>query len=612
MRLTRPRTLVDLLHVQAGERGQQPAYTFLTDRGAEAGSWTFGELHRRAASIAAHLQSEALAGAPVLLLYPAGLEFIAAFFGCLYAGAIAVPVFPPRRNQFGARLRTIAAEVHASMALTTESVLRSRAETRGRGGAELQGLRWVATDRIETGSEDRWIEPAVSRDTVALLQYTSGSTSAPRGVMLTHANILHNQAVIAEAFEHDERTVVVGWLPVYHDMGLIGNVLQPLYVGGRCVLMSPTAFLIKPYRWLAAITQYRATTSGAPDFAYDLCVRKITAEERATLDLRDWTLAYSGAEPIRPSTLERFSATFAGCGFRPEAFYPCYGLAESTLLVAGGAKARPPVVRETVTRVARGIEQIQPGRTTPGTTSVVGCGWSRFGQKIAVVDPQSRRSCPEGVLGEIWVGGASVAQGYWNRPLETEQTFGCCLSDTGEGPFLRTGDLGFLQDGELFVQGRLKDLIVIRGVNHHPQDFEETVDGCHPDLRPRCGAAFSITVHGEERLAVVQEVERDVRDLDAWAIVAAVRGAVAEAHDLQVYAVSLLRPGSILRTSSGKIQRSACREAFEAGRLDEIASFQLGRQPALRLASHRVPPGLEAARREVCESTGEGSNGTVR
>jgi acyl-CoA synthetase (AMP-forming)/AMP-acid ligase II len=568
-----PSTLVELLRWRALYQSTQRLYTFLNDRGTEVEFLTYQELDQRAMAIASVLQRHEASGTPVLLLYPPGLEFITAFFGCLYAGALAVPLYPPRRNQFGARLHAIKAETQAMFALTTTSILLSRANT-STSQSELESLHLIATDTISSEQKQRWRDPQVNSETLAFLQYTSGSTVAPKGVMLSHGNLLYNQRMIKLAFEHTEKSIVLGWLPLYHDMGLIGNVLQPLYVGIPCILMSPMAFLLKPYRWLEAISRYRATTSGAPDFAYDLCVRKITPEQRATLDLSSWDLAFNGAEPIRTQTIENFSNTFALCGFRQEAFYPCYGLAEATLLVSGGMKAAVPVTYQPLSERSNSDKGSTETETKADTGRIVGCGTSKLEQKLIVVDPETFLECLPGILGEIWVNGPNIARGYWNRAEETAETFKAHLRDTGEGPFLRTGDLGFIKDGELFVQGRIKDTIIIRGRNHYPQDIEQTVERSHGALRPRCGAAFSVEVNGQERLVVAQEIERDYRNLNVDQLVADIRQAVAENHGLQVHAVLLLRTGSIPRTSSGKIQRFKCKTGFlnqsleVVGRLD--------------------------------------------
>ncbi len=564
-----PATLVELLRSRAADQADVRAFTFLDDKGAESETLTYLELDRKARAIAAVLQHHGARGTPVLLLYPPGLEFIAAFFGCLYAGALAVPAYPPRPNQFGARLQAIRRDTNAALALTTHPTLLSRGGAAAAQSAELAGLQWIATDTIDAAESDQWRDPAVGADSIAFLQYTSGSTVTPRGVMVTQGNLIYNERMVKLAFEHTEQSIVLGWLPLYHDMGLIGNVLQPLYLGIPCILMSPVDFLLKPLRWLDAITRYRATTSGGPDFAYDLCVRRIGTEQRAALDLSTWDLAYCGAEPIRAQTVRSFAETFGPCGFRPEAFYPCYGLAEATLFVSGGKKKALPVVRD--------VDDDTPGQ-------IVGCGESKLEERILIVDPETRLECAPAVLGEIWVNGANVAKGYWQRPEETTETFDAYLADTGDGPFLRTGDLGFFNGGELCVQGRIKDTIIIRGCNHYPQDIEQTVEQSHAALRWRCSAAFSVDIDGQERLVVVQEVSREYRNLDFERVARDIIQAVADRHGLQTHAVLLIKAGSIPRTSSGKIQRLKCRKEFLNGGL-QVAGGLSGVVPPLKRPS---------------------------
>ena len=573
-------TLVDLLRKRAVHQPLQVAFTFLKDGETEAGSLTYQELDRHARAIAAALQSYGVSGSRSLLLFPPGLEFIAAFFGCLYASVVAVPAYPPRPNQSMSRLQAIVASSQAAVALTTRS-LWANIEGQLAQNPELTGLRWLCTDNLNSDLASDWQEPAVSGGTLAFLQYTSGSTGTPKGVMVSHGNILSNERIIHRAFDHTEQSSVVGWLPLFHDMGLIGNMLQPLYLGIPCILMSPAAFLQRPLRWLQTISRYRATTSGGPNFAYDLCVSKITNQERATLDLSSWEVAFNGAEPIRAETLERFCDAFTECGFRAQAFYPCYGMAETTLFVSGGLKTAPPIVHQ-VSGVALSQNQVlKAASEQKDIRKLVGCGQSWLDQEIVIVDPESLTLCPVGQVGEIWVSGPSVAQGYWNRPEETAYTFQAYLADIGEsvagrspGPFLRTGDLGFLQDGELFVTGRLKDVVIIRGRNHYPQDIELTVEKSHPALRLGCGAAFSVEVEGEERLVVAQEVERSyLRRLVVDEVVGAIRKAVSQQHELQVYAVLLLKTGSIPKTSSGKIQRHAARAGFLDKSLDVVGDW---------------------------------------
>ncbi|HYO99699.1 MAG TPA: MupA/Atu3671 family FMN-dependent luciferase-like monooxygenase [Pyrinomonadaceae bacterium] len=593
-------SLVELLRGRALHQPDRLAYTFLAGGDVAETHLTYGELDRRARAIAAQLQARGMEGQRVLLLYPAGLEYIAAFFGCLYAGAVAVPTYPPRLNRNLLRLQSIVADAGAAMALATESLL-SRVGPLLEQSPELQRLPWLATDNLAGNLSEEWRELAANGDTLAFLQYTSGSTAAPKGVMVSHGNLLHNERLIQKVFRQTEEAVIVGWLPLYHDMGLIGNVIQPLYLGARCILISPVAFLQQPFRWLQLISEYRATTSGGPNFAYDLCVRKITPEERASLDLSSWSVAFNGSEPVRADTLERFATTFASCGFRREAFHPCYGLAEATLLVSGRDGANLPIVNHGGALPPR--ENGTGGEAADATRSrsaLVACGGALPEQKVLVVDPESRVECQPGEVGEVWVNGPSIAQGYWNRPEETEHTFRARLADTGEGPFLRTGDLGFLQDGELFIAGRLKDLIIIRGRNHYPQDIERTVELCHPTLRPGCGAAFSIDEAGEERLVIVQELDRREQS-DARPVIEAIRQKVAEEHEVQVSSVVLVKPGSIPKTTSGKIQRRASREAFLGGELKISAEWREDVSARTQEAPH-TDPAISFDSRETVES----------
>ncbi|NMG07494.1 AMP-binding protein [Brasilonema sp. UFV-L1] len=566
-------TLVDLLRKRALQQPTQVAYTFLVDGEAQEVSLTYQALDQKARSLAAVLQSMKATGERALLLYPPGLEFIAAFFGCLYAGVTAVPAYPPRRNQRMTRLQAIVKDASASFALTTTSVL-TKIEHSLKQEPELAALHYIATENLTDNFALSWQPLKINNDALAFLQYTSGSTGTPKGVMVSHGNLLHNQEMIKTAFQHTEETIFVGWLPLFHDMGLIGNVLQPLYLGIQSFLMSPTVFLQKPLQWLMAISRYKATSSGGPNFAYDLCVDKITPSQRSQLDLSSWQVAFNGSEPVRAQTIERFSVTFEDCGFRRSAFYPCYGMAEATLFVSGGLKTVPPVIRSLKNKpLKQNFVETAP-EEQEDIRAIVGVGRSPLDQKIVIANPDSLTKCPDGQIGEIWISGPSVAGGYWRRSQETQQTFNAQLQDTGEGPFLRTGDLGFLLNGELFVTGRIKDMIIIRGQNHYPQDIELTVHKSHSALRANCSAAFSVEVENVEQLVIVQEVERShLQKLNVDEVLRAIRQAVSEQHQLQVYAVVLLKTGSIPKTSSGKIQRLACRDGFLNQSLDVVGDW---------------------------------------
>jgi 8-amino-7-oxononanoate synthase len=583
-----PSNLVELLQHRARCQPEDIAFTYLVDGENEELHLTYRELDRQARAIGAWLESHDLVGERALLLYPAGLDFIAAFFGCLYGGVVAVPVYPPRRNRSLIRIQAIADDAEAKVALTTEIVL-NRIMPLIDETPHLKQLAWLATCQVPPGMEDQWSLPDIGGDTLAFLQYTSGSTGTPKGVVLNHSNLIHNSALIAHSFEHSRTSRGVFWLPSYHDMGLIGGILQPLYVGRHNVLMSPMSFLQKPFRWLSAISKYRGTTSGGPNFAYELCVRKITPEQRRTLDLSSWRVAFNGAEPVRAETLDAFAEAFEPCGFNRDVFYPCYGLAEATLIVSGGYVRQPPVILSFDAAALARDEVVETHANAPGSRPLVGCGENLPDQRIVITDPETKTPCPTGRIGEIWVQGPSVAQGYWRQSEATEFTFNARLSDTGEGPFLRTGDLGFLHDNKVFVTGRLKDLIIVHGVNYYPQDIERTVQQSHPRLRTDCGAAFTVDADGGEHLVVVQEIGH-YKQSDFRGVFEAIRRAVALEHELALDVIVLIRAGSVPKTSSGKIQRHACRNGYLAGDLDIVGQWK-----ATDGLPESLPPGVDEA-----------------
>ncbi|MFB9839438.1 fatty acyl-AMP ligase, partial [Actinoallomurus acaciae] len=518
------RTLIDLVRARAEADPDFLTYHFLHDgrTDARADSLSTGELEIRARAIAAALIEAGAGGRTALLLYPPGIDYITAFFGCLFAGVVAVPVYPPTGHAGRAmpRLLRILRDAGATTVLTTGAFaeLSPPADL----APELADFTWIATDEVDDSRAADWSEPGTGSDGLALLQYTSGSTADPKGVMLTHRTLLHNLGLIRDHFRLEPRTHAVIWLPPYHDMGLIGGILAPLFAGSSAVLMSPPAMLERPLRWLEAIGHWEATHSGGPNFAYELCVRKSEPEERARIDLRSWRVAFNGSDTVRGDSLDRFARAFAPSGFRPEAFLPCYGLAEATLLVTAKEVGRPVTVRE-----------------AEDGSRLVGCGRAVGGQEVLVVDPADGRVRGPGEIGEVCVSGPSVAAGYWNRPEETARTFAPHPSRPGTR-MLRTGDLGLLtEDGELFVRGRLKDLLIIRGRNHYPQDIEETVESAHDALRRGDGAAFSVEAEGEERLVVVWAVADGADALPA-VIGKAIRAVVAEALGVAVHAIALV------------------------------------------------------------------------
>ena len=604
----KPSTLVELLRLRTESQPNQTGYTFLLNGEKEETQWTYAELDRQARRIGALLQRQGASNERVLLLYPPGLDFIAAFFGCLYAGAIAVPAYPPRNKRHLPRIQTIIDDSQSKFLLTIEKTQSKIASWLEQHSA-LAAIRMLVTDHLDDGIEQDWKHPDITGNSLAFLQYTSGSTSLPKGVMVSHENLLHNSALIYKSFEHSSETRVVTWLPPYHDMGLIGGLLQPIFIGVSAVLMAPESFLQRPFRWLDAISKYRATSSGGPNFAYDLCVNRITPEQRQTLDLSCWDVAFSGAEPVRAQTLENFVETFGPCGFRKEAFYPCYGLAESTLFVTGGQKSEPPVIKTFQTAALEQRQVAETSELDEKLNTLVGVGTASSELEVAIVDPETLTRCQPNQIGEIWVSGKSVAQGYWNHPEKTSESFQASLSDNGERSFLRTGDLGFLKDEELFISGRVKDLIIIRGRNHYPQDIEWTLENSHEAIRRNCSAAFSVEINGEERLVAAAEVERRYRKYYQHSkgsseeeqrrhlpdrrhtvvdqgfspelsqppkiedALVSIRQAIAEYHELQVHQVVLLKFGTIPRTSSGKIQRHACKAKLLDNTLDVIAEW---------------------------------------
>jgi acyl-CoA synthetase (AMP-forming)/AMP-acid ligase II len=575
----RPQTefqsFVALLRHRAMAQPRQTGFLFLRDNNPEndLDLLTYGQLDEKARAIAAALQQSGEPGQRVLLLHQPGVDFVTAFYGCLYAGAIAVTTYPAHRGRLKQSLPKICEllkDSECSTILTTADIA-PLFTSAWKDVFETKPPLVVASDAITPIEADKWRNPLVGRDTVAFLQYTSGSTSRPRGVAVTHSNMLHNSEVIARGFESDSNSMGISWLPPYHDMGLIGGVVKPLYVGFPVVILSPYTFLQQPFRWLQTITKVRATVTGGPNFAYDLCVRKVTSEQLARLDLSSWKVAFNGAEPIHPETMERFSTMFASCGFRPEAFHPCYGLAESTLYVTGGKALAGPKV-EWLDRT-----KLEAGSAVPAQAkqedakAVVGCGQAPAGHRVLIVNPESRLACSDGSIGEVWVSGPSVAAGYWNRPKESAKVFSAHLADNGEGPFLRTGDLGFLMKGELFVTGRIKDVIIINGRNLYPQDLEVTAHSSHPGLQPFGGAAFAVEHDGQERLVIAQEVQREFLRGDSAEMIAAIRQAIVRDYDVQAHAIALLKPGQIPRTSSGKVRRSLCRKSLMRRELETVS-----------------------------------------
>ena len=575
-------SLVDIIRYRAQYQPQKTAYTFLVDGETEEKRLTYGELFLEAQAIANSLQSILLPGERVLLAYPSGLEFITGFFGCLLAGVVAIPVNLPKKNQKMARLTSIINNSQASLLLSTQSELDQLKRQLDRD------IPFLATDSLIGKSLAEDHPTQIKAETLAFLQYTSGSTGTPKGVMVNHENLLTNLRDLDLGWEHDEKSVMVTWLPTFHDMGLIYGILLPFYRGFPCYLMSPVSFLQRPFGWLNAISKYRATHTAAPNFAYKRCLDKIKEEQLTDLDLSSWKVALNGAETVRMEILSEFARKFAPCGFEFAAFCPGYGLAEATLKVAAVRKNQVPQICW-VEKAALNRHQIVFTEKSPNSQSLVSCGQTEIDTEIAIVNPETRQRCPSQQVGEIWVKGKTVAQGYWQHPEATEKTFQAVIADTGQGFYLRTGDLGFIHQGQLYITGRLKDLMIIRGGNYYPQDIEQTVEQCYPDFCPSGTAAFTVEIEAEEKLVLVQEVERTaIRRFNQQKALEAVRRAVFQEHELQVYDIAFIKPASLSKTSSGKIQRHACRQQYLNQQLPLISSPMPTLTPPL--SSHQAAP----------------------
>jgi acyl-CoA synthetase (AMP-forming)/AMP-acid ligase II/acyl carrier protein len=582
--------------LELGQTGGHPdadntAFVFLADGEVEHERLTFIELYRRVAAAAEVLLERAAPGERAILLYPSGTDFIVAFLACLAARIVPVPVSAPHPKTGLAALRAIALDSGATLLLSTSSLL-SKYQPKMAADALLAQLDACDTSGFPVRPVRERMPDGARAEDVALLQYTSGSTGSPRGVVVTHANLIQNHRELEHGFGTDSRSVIASWLPMFHDMGL-GTVLHGPWLGVPCILMSPAAFLQKPVRWLRAISRYGATVSGGPDFAYDLCARRVIAEEKCELDLRSWRAAYDGSEPIRAEVVQRFIREFAACGFRPEVFHPVYGLAEATLMVSAKAPLEPnAIVGFSRSGLARGeVAPPAPGDGERGV-ELVGCGNTWLDTRVAIVDPDTHGTLPDGKVGEIWVQGPSVTAGYWGKPEETRATFEARTSD-GQGPFLRTGDLGSLHGGQLFITGRRKDLVIIRGKNHYPQDLEATASSCHPALEPQRAAAVALPREGGagERLLVVQEVRRTaLAGLDAAQVFEALRSAIAREHGVSVDTAVLIAPATLPRTTSGKVRRRTCLLAYLDGSLTIVAESALSEPGAAEPLDDELPP----------------------
>ncbi len=560
-------SFVELLTRRAAQHPNDVAFRFLQNGVEEACVLTYSNLDCRVRSLAARLQQEQMAGERVVLLDPSGPESVIGILACLYAGAIGVPLYPPLPNRHFSRLHAVCLDAKPRAALATKRVFEKSGDEFARL-AESFGLRMLANDDPCDTTADDWVCPDLNRDSVGYLQYTSGSTLDAKGVMITHGNLLHNCETIARAAHATRDDVGVNWLPLFHDMGLVGNVFVPLFVGFPLVCMPPEAFVMKPFAWLKAISQYGGTIAAAPDFAFNHCLQRTTPQQQATLDLSRWRVAFNGAERINGQTLERFAEAFAPSGFRIEAFLPCYGLAEATLFVTGSRRDRAYFSRQfDAASLGQGVAR----RTNDGIP-LVSCGDPHGDAEVVIVDPELEHPCAEERIGEIWVTGRSVTAGYWNRAQTTVEKY--LVRDLGNGfrRYLRTGDLGFLHEGELFVTGRLKDLVIIGGHNIYPDDVDAAAESAHAAV---ChGGAFAFAASdfgGPEQLVVVVEI--DQRKLDGetlHAVARSIRSAVAKSIDVAVNELVLVKRNSLPRTTNGKKKRAACRDEFARRQLKRL------------------------------------------
>jgi acyl-CoA synthetase (AMP-forming)/AMP-acid ligase II len=564
-------SLVTLLAARADSQPDERAYIFLSDRGAEEAVITFRELDDAARALAARLTKVAQPGDRVILVFPPGLEFLIAFFGCLIARVIAVPMMVPRRQSARDSSAGIMANCEPVVALTSPAfAIRKDLQARFLN----EQILWLSVDltQMERSAADL---PNPEPEDIAFLQYTSGSTSEPKGVAVSHANLLANLEMIRVSLGNTKQSTYVNWVPLYHDMGLILNALEALYVGSLCVLMAPNAFMQRPLNWLRAIHHYRAEVGCSPNFGFDLCVSRYRADQMQDVDLSSWKVALNGAEPVHAETIKRFSVTFAGHGFNPAAAFPAYGMAEATLLIAGGRRGAGSVTR-VVSRSGLQANEVRAPADQTDVQTLVGCGRALVNERIAIVDPGSWKRLSPNQVGEVWANGANVARLYWRNAEASKANLNAQIAGENDGAnWLRTGDLGLLDEaGELFITGRIKDLIIIRGINHYPQDIEHTVQALHPAFRQNCGAAFSVLDdRGEETLVIVQEIERTERNrIDPIEVTGLIREGVTDQHELFARHIVLIRPGTLPKTTSGKIQRSLTRRLWLERRLDDLTA----------------------------------------
>jgi acyl-CoA synthetase (AMP-forming)/AMP-acid ligase II/acyl carrier protein len=563
---SKDRWFSDILAQRAAAHPTKDALVVVGTDGMEKLRLTYAELHEQVDRYASGLIERGLPGSRALMLFEPGVGFVVSFMGCLRAGVIAIPchLAKPGRSTWN-RLVAIVRDSDASCILT-DAVSIPKLVSWFVESPELSSLRMLSPNDL-SGNPAAIVWKRPSADAPAFLQYTSGSTGVPNGTIVTFGNLIANAGVVGPWCSFDFDATVVCWLPPYHDLGLIGNILQSLLDGSRCVLLPPVSVVQNPRRWLETISRYKATISMAPNFAYELCVRRIPPEKREGLDLSSWACAVNAAEPIRASTITSFTEAYRAYGFRAETFRPVYGLAEATLMVSVGEPGRPPEILW-VDPDAIDDGRIVPAQSGTRSRAIVGSGKVRTPQQVAIVDPNSRRVCADGVVGEIWVSGSCVASGYWRRPDISERTFRARTAD-GAGPYMRTGDLGTVVDDQLYVTGRIKEVMIVHGRKIYPQDIEGTVQQSHDALKPAGGAVFSVDRGDNEAIIVVQEIERSwLASVNREELVSRISEAVFREHDIVISDVVLTKPETVPKTSAGKIQRVLCRDLYQRGELE--------------------------------------------
>lgn len=591
------KNLVQMTAERASGKGDADVMAFLAEDGSQEGSLTFSGLDNDARKIAAGLVERGLSGRNLMLLYAPGLDYIRAFFGCMYAGCVPVPAYPPMGARDIDRLKRVVQDCDAG-AILSSSMLMPMIEAWVANPTNGMDMSCIATDAMLSTVDASGFQPyEANPDSVAFLQYTSGSTGHPKGVMVSHGNLLANFQQIVWTFAHSSDLDEVGpnyktviWLPPFHDMGLIGGVLTPVFAGAKVTLMSPLTFLKNPYVWLKTISDLGARVSGGPNFSYQYCVRKVKEEQLQDLDLSSWQVAFNGAEPIQMDSLNSFAQKFGQCGFDSKAFLPCYGLAEATLFVAGTPANRGVKVLEAdLEQLAKG--KVEKSAAAADTASLVSSGVLAIETDVKIVDPNAHTQCADGEVGEIWVNSPSVAQGYWDKPSFSESIFKATVKGDESGKtYMRTGDLGCIAEGELFVTGRIKELIIVAGRNHYPQDIEYSLQSSNPVFRKGCGAAFSVTEKGKEQLVVMQEVSNAAADqTDFQQLALAASRAIATRHGITPKALVFIAPGNLPKTSSGKIQRTEAKKIYELGNITPLFSWESASTQVVNKAKKEEP-----------------------